>query len=126
MASRSSSQTASPVPKPPASTPSSVVSVSNRPTRDPCEAPSARRNAISSRRSSAHASSKLARLVQASSTSPATALSSHAAAGMKSPSAGRAARREGHDREQPGRRPVLAAVPGEPRGHRPDRGFGVR
>ena len=49
MASRASSQTASPVPAPPASRASSVVSVSSRRTRDPREAPSARRNAVSLR-----------------------------------------------------------------------------
>ena len=84
MASRSSSQIASPVPAPPASRPSSVVSVSSRRTRDPRDAPRARRTAISLRRSSARASRKLARLVQASSsTSPTTAISIHAAARMK-------------------------------------------
>ena len=90
MASRSSSQTASAAPAPPASRPSSVVSVSSRRTRDPREEPSARRTAISLRRSRARASRKLARLVQASSsTSPTTAISSHAAARMKTSMGGK-------------------------------------
>ena len=90
VASRWSSQTASPVPAPPASRPSSVVSVRSRRTRDPRDAPRARRTAISLRRSRARASRKLARLVHASSsTSATTAVSNHAAARMKTSMGGK-------------------------------------
>ena len=77
-ASRPSSQTVRPMPAPPASRLSSVVSVRTRRTSDPREAPRGTRTATSLRRWRARASRKPARLVQASSsTSPTTTISSH-------------------------------------------------